>query len=63
MSLGLLAADETLKVIAKDGWHKLNIASNSKYALDGNKVFKNRIFLARERIKSLARVGKAMFLN
>ena len=63
MSLGLLAADEMLGVVAKDGWHNLNIAPDIKCTLDGNEVMRNRLFLKAERIKSLAKVGKAIFLS
>ena len=58
MSLGLLAADEMLGVISRDGWHKFqNQSSQSKYSLDGNKESRNKLFLKKENLRSLAKVG------
>ncbi|OGN01417.1 MAG: hypothetical protein A2651_03965 [Candidatus Yanofskybacteria bacterium RIFCSPHIGHO2_01_FULL_42_12] len=47
-----------LGVISRDGWHKFqNQSSQSKYSLDGNKESRNKLFLKKENLRSLAKVG------
>lgn len=64
MSLGLLAADEMLRVINRDGWRKLDeLGISLKCALEGEHVLRNELFLKAERIRSLAEIGISMIFN
>lgn len=64
MSLGLLAADEMLRVIGRNGWRSLDdLGISLKYALEGESVLHNKLFLEAEKLKSLFEVGIAMLFN